>query len=86
MGFQGVIITDDMGMSSIDDSIIESSSSVDAIKAGVDVIINTNEPEKQIEIFNRLKKAVLDGEITEERINASVVRILILKSTLEKAI
>lgn len=46
------------------------------------MIISTYTPEKQIKIFNRLKNAVLNGEITEERINESVARILILKSTL----
>src|SRR3989344_352392 len=81
MGFMGVIITDDMEMVSAGESIGQSS--VDAVLAGVDMIISTYTPEKQIEIFDRLKKAVVDGEITEERINASVVRILTLKSTLE---
>ena len=84
MDFRGVIITDDMEMVAAGGSIGQSS--VDAIKAGVDVIISTYTPEKQIKIFDRLKKAVLDGEITEERIGTSVVKILILKSTLEKAI
>lgn len=82
MGFRGIIITDDMEMVSAGGSIGQSS--VDAIKAGADMIISTYTPEKQIEIFNRLKKAVLDGEISEEKINESVLRILTLKSTLEK--
>lgn len=82
MGFRGVIITDDMEMVSAGGSIGQSS--VDAVKVGADMIISTYTPEKQIEIFNRFKKAVLDSEITEERINESVIRILILKSTIEK--
>jgi beta-N-acetylhexosaminidase len=82
LGFNGVIITDDMEMVSAGDSIEQSS--VEAIKAGADMIISTYTPEKQIKIFNRLKNAILNGEVTEERINQSVVRVLTLKSTLSK--
>lgn len=80
LGFKGVIITDDMEMVSAGDSIEQSS--VDALKAGADIIISTYTPEKQIRIFDRLKRAALDGEITQERINESVMRILALKSAL----
>jgi len=51
-----------------------------AIGAGADIIISTYTPEKQIRIFNSLKNSVLNGDITEERINESVVRILNLKT------
>jgi len=77
-GFKGVIITDDIEMISAGNSIEEIA--IEAIKAGVDMIISTYAPEKQIRIFNALKVAVLDGKIKEERIDESVARILELKS------
>lgn len=76
--FKGVIITDDMEMASAGNST--GKMSVDAVKAGADMIISTYDPKKQIIIFEHLQKAVLDGEITEKRIDDSVTRILILKS------
>lgn len=81
LGFAGVIITDDMNMASAGRAIEQSA--VDAIKAGADVVIITANPEVQVRVFNRLKNAVLSGEVTEERINESVGRILNLKLSLE---
>ncbi len=79
-GFKGVIITDDLEMISAGRVIEESA--VEAIRAGADIIISTYTPSLQIKIFNRLKMAVSSGEISEKRLNESVVRILKLKETL----
>lgn len=80
IGFSGVTITDDLEMvSSLVDVSIEQAA-VDAINAGNDIIISTFTPWKQIKIFEKLKNAVLNGEIEEVRVNESVVRILKLKS------
>jgi len=81
LGFNGVVITDDIEMISAGNAPIEQLA-VDAVKAGVDIIISTYTPEKQIKIFNRLKKAVLDKEIAETMIDKSVIRILNLKSVM----
>lgn len=81
MGFNGVIITDDLEMASV--GMPAEEAAVEAIKAGADMVISTYAPEKQIQIFNRLKEAVLNGGIGEERINESVERILKLKTLLE---
>ena len=80
IGFDGVIITDDLEMISAG-KVIEQSA-VDAIKAGADMIISTYTLEKQIRIFDSLKNSVLNGDITEERINESVTRILSLKNSI----
>ncbi|MEK7585011.1 MAG: glycoside hydrolase family 3 N-terminal domain-containing protein, partial [Patescibacteria group bacterium] len=80
LGFRGVIITDDMEMVSVGQAIEESA--VEAIRAGADVIISTYTPSLQIKIFNRLKMAIAKGEISEERLNESVIRILRLKEAL----
>ena len=80
LGFNGVIITDDLEMISAGKMIEQSA--VDAIKAGADMIISTYAPEKHIRIFDFLKNSVLNGDITEERINESVTRILSLKNSI----
>lgn len=80
LGFNGVIMTDELEMVSAG-KLIEQSA-VDTIKASADIVISTYTPQKQINIFNRLKEAVLSGEIPEKRIDESIGRILRLKSVL----
>ncbi len=80
MGFKGVIITDDMEMVSAGKSVEESS--LEAIIAGADMIISTYTSAKHITIFEKIRNAVLSGEITEQRIDESVKRILRLKAEL----
>jgi beta-N-acetylhexosaminidase len=82
LGFNGVVITDDIEMVSVGMSVEETS--LEAIKAGDDMIIDTPNPEKAVAIFNRLKQAVLNKEVPESRIDQSVARILHLKSTLSR--
>lgn len=78
MGFDGVIITDELEMVSAGRSVEKLA--VEAVEAGADIVISTYTPEKQINIFNKLKEAVLNGEILEKRIDESVIRILTLKN------
>ena len=82
LGFDGVVITDDIEMASAGNS--SKQTAIEAILAGDDMIIDTSTPEKAVAIFNSLKKAVLSKEIPEERINQSVIRILNLKTSLIK--
>jgi len=76
--FSGLIISDDIGMASIDLSIDRAA--VQAINAGVDLIICTSNFDDQVMILNSLKKAVLQGEISKSRLNQAVTRILELKN------
>lgn len=80
LGFRGVIITDDVEMISAGTSPV--AASLEAVKAGADMIISTYMPEIHIAIYNRLYEAVRSGEITEVRIDESVERILRLKAAL----
>lgn len=73
--FTGVIITDDLAMGAIKSWQKNEDLAVLAIEAGNDIILTSNY-ENQIE---SIKNAVLNGKITEERINESVLRILKLK-------
>ena len=78
LGFNGVIITDDLVMDAITGVTDESKAAVKAVLAGNDMLISSSY-EKQI-------KAVIDavnsGEIPEDTINKSVVRILCWKMAL----
>lgn len=76
MGYNGVIITDAMNMGAIAEYYSVSDSTVAAINAGNDIILM---PEDFDQAYNSVIKAVESGEISEDRINESVIKILILK-------
>ncbi|WP_291651414.1 glycoside hydrolase family 3 N-terminal domain-containing protein [Clostridium sp.] len=75
LNFDGVIMTDDLQMSAIKEYIGDSTSAVLAIIAGNDLIIASD---FDLQIPSVLE-AIKNGEIKEERINKSVLRILKLK-------
>ncbi len=70
MGFGGIIITDDLGMDAI--TLYSDEPYVEAFLAGNDMLCTSDGEET----YKALYKAVLDGRITEERLDASVLRIL----------
>lgn len=76
LGFQGVIITDYMSKAAITRFYKHADASVMAVQAGVDMIAVPGDFKKS---YGGLLKAVQDGEISEERINESVERILKMK-------
>ncbi|MDB1947563.1 glycoside hydrolase family 3 N-terminal domain-containing protein [Clostridium tertium] len=73
--FDGVIMTDDLQMSAIKEYIGDSTSAVLAIIAGNDLIIASD---FDVQIPSVLE-SIRAGEIQEDRINESVLRILKLK-------
>lgn len=75
LGFDGVMITDDLAMAAIKKYIGDETSAVMAIKAGNDLILSSD---FDIQIPSVLT-AVENGTISEERINESVLKILIWK-------
>ncbi len=70
MGFDGTIITDDLGMDAI--TLYTDEPYVTAFLAGNDMLCTSD----GAETYKALYKAVLDGRITEERLDESVLRIL----------
>ena len=79
LGFDGVIFTDGMEMGAVTNNFGGyDKTAVKAIKAGADILTYTsiNSP---IIAHKALMNAVKSGEITEERINESVRRILLKK-------
>ena len=76
MGFAGVVITDGLQMQAMTDHYSSGEIAVGAVKAGVDILLC---PKKLDEAVTALTAAVESGEITEERIDESVLRILRLK-------
>ncbi len=71
--FDGIISTDSMEMGAITKAYPNGASAVTAIKAGVDVVLFPPDVDAAI---NAIEAAVKRGEITEERLNESVRRLL----------
>lgn len=76
MGYQGLIITDALGMGAIREKYSSSEACVACIKAGVDLLLM---PYDYFEAFDGVLRAVEAGEISEARIDESVYRILKFK-------
>lgn len=76
LGFAGIAITDAQRMNTISGVYGSGTAAVMAIKAGIDMILS---PDDLDAAFDGVYNAVLSGEISEERINESVTRILTLK-------
>lgn len=79
LDFGGVVITDDMTMKAITDHYKMGVAAVDSIIAGSDIILVAHDYNKIVEAITSIKVAVQKGEITEQRINDSVRRIIMLK-------
>lgn len=76
LGFNGVVITDAVEMKALADNYSQEDICKMAINAGVDMILM---PEDPIKALDTIEKLVNEGTITEERINESVKRILLVK-------
>ncbi|MEU3415977.1 glycoside hydrolase family 3 N-terminal domain-containing protein [Streptomyces sp. NPDC006658] len=77
LGYDGVVITDSLGMQGVrakygDDRVV-----VLALKAGVDQLLN---PPSLDVAWNAVLTAVREGELTEDRLDESILRILRLKA------
>lgn len=77
MGFDGVVITDDLAMSGIASVFSYEDMIVECVKAGNDVLLNTKPDTDDI-----IEKAVKDGRIDESRIDDACRRVLDLKEKL----
>jgi beta-N-acetylhexosaminidase len=77
--FNGLIVTDALSMAGVAARYTPAQAAVRSLKAGADVI--TKSPDIDAAIAG-IKEAVARGEITEDRINASVERILRAKAAL----
>lgn len=76
LGFNGVVITDAVEMKALADNYSQEDICRMTIEAGVDMILM---PKNPIEAANTIEKLVNEGTISEERINESVKRILLVK-------
>ena len=77
--FKGLVVTDAMSMAGVAARYDAGTSAVQAIKAGADMILKSPDIDAAI---SAVKQAVERGEISEQRINLSVERLLRAKAAL----
>ena len=77
LGFEGLVVSDSMGMGGITTLYPQDQAAILAVQAGVDIILLTPEPER---VVSFLVDAVRNGQISETRIDESVNRILQAKA------
>ncbi|WP_079175265.1 glycoside hydrolase family 3 protein [Streptomyces malaysiense] len=79
LGYDGVVITDSLGMEGVRTKYGDDRVPVLALQAGVDQLLN---PPSIDTAWNAVLRAVQDGELTEARLDESILRILRMKSRL----
>ncbi|MFF3709841.1 glycoside hydrolase family 3 protein [Streptomyces phaeochromogenes] len=79
LGYDGVVVTDSLGMEGVRTKYGDDRVPVLALKAGVDQLLN---PPKLDIAWNAVLQAVRGGELTETRLDESILRVLRLKAEL----
>ena len=88
LGFQGVVVSDDLQMKAISDAYGLERVLFLAVDAGVDILLFANnleyDPQISLKAHGLLKEMVLEGRIPRERIQHSFERIMALKERLKQ--
>ncbi|MBS4021607.1 MAG: hypothetical protein KGZ79_04200 [Dethiobacter sp.] len=79
LGFNGVIITDDLEMGAITRHYGIKEAALEAVKAGADILLISHIYKLQQDALDALHEAVEAGDLSEQRIDESVERIIRLK-------
>ena len=80
MGYKNLIMTDSLGMQAATNGVGVNRVAVEALKAGNDILlVNANVKQMQASILSAIKSK----EISEERINESIKKILRYKAKQE---
>jgi beta-N-acetylhexosaminidase len=79
LGFDGVVVTDDLAMAGATGGGSVADAAVSAVEAGADLLIVSSAPQEQADAYDAVVEAVRSGEISKSRIRESVGRILGVK-------
>jgi beta-glucosidase-like glycosyl hydrolase len=80
LGFKGLIITDALNMAGVTKHFSTQEVAIGCVKAGIDLILM---PQGETKTIDAIENAVLNGKISEERIDESVMKILDAKEFLK---
>ncbi|MFC4455471.1 beta-N-acetylhexosaminidase [Deinococcus sonorensis] len=80
-GYDGVIITDSMGMRAIDDNYGRGEAGVLSLQAGTDMVMALGRREAQVETLEAIAAALRDGRLDRAAMQASAARLQRLAQT-----
>ena len=75
LGFDGVVVTDDLAMKGANGGGPPARAAVEAVKAGADMIVISSPPQQQADAYDAVLAAVRSGEIPRKQVRKSVGRI-----------
>jgi beta-N-acetylhexosaminidase len=81
LGFQGVVVTDDLAMRGATGGGSPAEAAVRAVRAGADLLVISSVPQQQADAYDAVVGAVESGDIPRSRIEQSVRRLLEVKET-----
>jgi beta-N-acetylhexosaminidase len=84
MGFSGVIITDDLGMAAVSETMPWEEIPLRALCAGVDLLLICHHRQRQEQAYAHVLSAVQRGELPETLVDNAVARVQALKSRLQR--
>ena len=79
LGFDGVVVTDDLAMAGVSGDAPPARAAVAAVEAGADLLLISSPPQQQADAYDAVVEAVEAGEIPREQVEASVERVLEVK-------
>jgi beta-N-acetylhexosaminidase len=79
LGFDGIVVTDDLAMAGAKGGDTPAEAAVQAVQAGADLFIVSSPPQQQADAYDAVVDAVESGEIPRSRIEKSVERLLTVK-------
>jgi beta-N-acetylhexosaminidase len=79
LGFDGVVVTDDLAMAGATGGGTVADAAVEAVGAGVDLLLISSAPQEQADAYDAVVGAVRSGEIPRSRLEESVGRLLEVK-------
>ena len=79
LGFDGVVVTDDLAMAGATGGGPPARAAVEAVEAGADLLLISSPPQQQADAYDAVVEAVESGEIPRERVETSVERVLRVK-------
>ncbi|MGH7922806.1 MAG: glycoside hydrolase family 3 N-terminal domain-containing protein [Candidatus Dormibacteraceae bacterium] len=79
LGYQGVLVTDDLSMGAITPRYSEAQAGLMALQAGADMVMFASSIDAAIQALQLITQAVQSGQLPMAQIDASVTRVLQLK-------
>ena len=82
LGFQGVVVTDDLGMAAVSETVPWEEVPVQALRAGVDLLLICHQRERQEQAYAHVLTSMQRGKLSAALVERAVARVRALKSRL----